>query len=189
MGELLGLRWTDIDFELQLISLQQQLQWISGSGYTIRAVKTHRSRRPVAIDADLVDILRAHKIRQNEARTRAGELWSTNGLVFANELGGHLTPDQVRRTLLRSLTAAGLPRIRPHDLRHTHASVLLRLRTPMKVVQDRLGHTSFAVTADIYSHVAPDLQAQAAGAFGAALHTPHQRGPVTDSDSGHADRR
>jgi hypothetical protein len=62
-----------------------------------------------------------------------------------------------------------LPRIRPHDLRHTHASVLLRLRTPMNVVQERLGHSSFAVTADIYSHVAPDLQELAAGLFGAAV--------------------
>jgi integrase len=73
---------------------------------------------------------------------------------------------------------AGLPRIRPHDLRHTHASVLLRLRTPMKVVQERLGHSTFAITADIYSHVAPDLQEQAAGLFGAAL----RGGPDSDGE-------
>lgn len=170
MGELLGLRWTDIDFDLQLIGLQQQLQWLSGVGYTMRAVKTHRSRRPVSIDNDLVDILRAHKVRQNEVRLQAGDVWKPNGYAFANDLGEHLTPDQVRRTLLHALRAAGLPQIRPHDLRHTHASVLLRLRTPMKVVQERLGHSSFAITADIYSHVAPDLQTQAASAFGAALH-------------------
>jgi integrase len=102
--------------------------------------------------------------------------------VFANEVGEHLTPDQVRRTLLRALRAAGLPQLRPHDLRHTHASVLLRLRTPMKVVQERLGHSSFAVTADIYSHVAPDLQGQAAGAFGKALHSGQHGRPSRNSD-------
>src|SRR5207237_8537342 len=63
MGELLALRWSDIDFDLQLIGLQQQLQWLSGIGYTMRAVKTHRSRRPVSIDTDLADMLRAHKVR------------------------------------------------------------------------------------------------------------------------------
>lgn len=100
---------------------------------------------------------------------QAGELWQASDLVFANEVGRFLTPDQVRRALLRALQDAGLPRIRPHDLRHTHASVLLRLRTPMKVVQERLGHSSYAITADIYSHVAPDLQEQAAEEFGSAL--------------------
>jgi integrase len=186
MGELLGLRWSDVDFDLQLIGLQQQLQWLSGIGYTMRAVKTHRSRRPVSIDSDLADMLRAHKVRQNEVRLKVADLWQPNGYVFANDLGEHLTPDQVRRTLLRALRAAGLPQIRPHDLRHTHASVLLRLRTPMKVVQERLGHSSFAITADIYSHVAPDLQGQAAGAFGAALHSSRERSASRDSDSGHA---
>jgi hypothetical protein len=68
-----------------------------------------------------------------------------------------------------SLKVAGLPRIRPHDLRHTYASVLLKLRTPMKVVQDSLRHSSFAITADIYSHLAPDVQEQAAGLSRAAL--------------------
>jgi integrase len=187
MGELLGLRWTDIDFDLHLIALQQQLQWLAGLGYTMRAVKTHRSRRPVSIDADLVDILRTHKVRQNEVRLKVGELWKPNEYVFANEIGEHLTPDQVRRTLLRALRAAGLPEIRPHDLRHTHASVLLRLRTPMKVVQERLGHSSFAITADVYSHVAPDLQSQAAGAFGAALHSRRLPRLPAGSDSGHVE--
>lgn len=112
----------------------------------------------MSIDSDLADMLRAHKVRQNEVWLKVGDLWKPNGYVFANDLGEHLTPDQVRRTLLRALRAAGLPQIRPHDLRHTHASVLLRLRTPMKVVQERLGHSSFAITADIYSHAAPDLQ-------------------------------
>src|SRR5438067_5224940 len=85
MGELLGLRWSDIDFDLKLIGLQQQLQWLSGIGYTMRAVKTHRSRRPVSIDSDLVDILRAHKVRQNEVRLKVGDLWKPNGYVFAND--------------------------------------------------------------------------------------------------------
>jgi integrase len=169
MGELLALRWRDIDLNGGAVALQLQLQWLAGQGYVIRQVKSHRSRRPVSIDAELVDVLRAHRIRQAEMRQRS-QVWQMNDLVFTNEIGAHLTPDQVRRTLLRALTAAGLPRIRPHDLRHTHASLLIRLRTPMKVIQERLGHSTFAVTADTYSHVGQDLQQQAAGVFGAALH-------------------
>lgn len=174
--ELLGLRWRDVDLTVRSIALQEQVQWLAGKAYVMRAVKSHRSRRPISMD--LVDVLRSYKARQNGARLQAGGLWAADDLVFTNELGAHLTHDQVRRSLLRALKAAGLPRIRPHDLRHTHASVLLRLRTPMKVVQERLGHSSFAVTADVYSHVAPDLQQQAAGLFGAALRTgadPSQR--------------
>jgi integrase len=96
MGELLGLRWREIDFSARSIALQQQLQWIAGQGYVMRTVKSHRSRRPVSIDADLVDVLRAYKVRQNEIRLRAGELWQQSDLVFANEIGRYLTPDQVR---------------------------------------------------------------------------------------------
>jgi hypothetical protein len=80
-----------------------------------------------------------------------------NDRVFTNERGENLAPDQVRRSLQPALKAAGLARIRPHDLRHTPAGVLLRLRTPIEVVQERPGHSSFAITADIYSHGAPML--------------------------------
>jgi len=170
MGELLGMRWRDLDLTTRTIALQQQLQWITGEQYVMRAVKSHRSRRPVTIDVDLADVLRAHKVRQNQMRLAAGEIWDAQDLVFTTETGHNLTPDQVRRSLLRALKSAGLPRIRPHDLRHTHASLLLRLHTPMKVVQERLGHSTFAITADIYNHVSADLQEQAAGAFGSALH-------------------
>ena len=136
--ESLGLRWRDVDLTGRAIALQQQLQWLAGKGYIMRSVKSHRSRRPISIDLDLVDVLRSYKVRQNDARLQAGELWKGNDVVSTNEVGEHLTPDQVRRALLRALKAAGLPRIRPHDLRHTHANVLLRLRTPMKVVQESL---------------------------------------------------
>jgi hypothetical protein len=121
--------------------------------------------------AGCTSVVTQTSLTTTEIRLQAGEFWQAGDLVFANDVGRYLTPDQVRRALLRALRDAGLPRIRPHDLRHTHASVLLRLRTPMKVVQERLGHSSYAITADIYSHVAPDLQEQAAGVFGAALHS------------------
>jgi integrase len=117
MGELLGLRWRDVDLTGRAIALQQQLQWLAGKGYIMRAVKSHRSRRPISIDLDLVDVIRSYKVRQNEARLQVGD---GNDVVFTNEVGQHLTPDQVRRALLRALKSAGLPRIRPHDLRHTH---------------------------------------------------------------------
>jgi integrase len=174
IGELLGLRWRDIDLEGGALALQQQLQWLTGRAYVIRNVKTHRSRRPVSIDVETVDILRAHRLQQAEMRQQS-PVWQISDLVFTNEVGAHLTPDQVRRALLRALASAGLPRIRPHDLRHTHASLLLRLHTPMKVIQERLGHSTFAITADTYSHVAPDMQQHAAGVFGQAIHGSRKR--------------
>ena len=104
MGELLGLRWTRHRPRPAVVwALQQQLQWLAAVGYAMRAVKSHRSRRPVSIDADLVDVLRAYKARQNEARSQAGELWKGDDIVFTNNVGEHLTPDQVRRSLLRAL--------------------------------------------------------------------------------------
>jgi integrase len=104
----------DIYLMARAIALQQQLQWLAAQGYIMRAVKVPSQQETISIDLDLVDVLRSYKVRQNEARPKAGDLWKSGDLVFTNDLGAHLTPDQVRRALLRALKTAGLPRIRPH---------------------------------------------------------------------------
>lgn len=173
VGELLGLRWReDVDLDGHVIRVQQQYDRVP---QTFRDTKTHRSRRHVTIDADLVSALRQHRVAQAERQLRAGEMWEASGLVFTDDLGRHLTHSQLRRALERALTAAGLKHIHLHGLRHTHASLLVQLGTHMKLVQERLGHASFQITADTYSHVAPGLHEQAANLLGKALRTRGER--------------
>lgn len=128
-------------------------------------------RRP--LDADLIGVLRAHKARQNAHKLHAGSAWDTSalnvGLVFADEIGRHLTIDVLHHELKKALAAGGLPDVRLHDLRHSHASIMLGLGTHPKVMQSRLGHASFAVPMDLYSHVSQSMDEGAADAFGDAL--------------------
>lgn len=117
-----------------------------------------------------MEVLRAHKARQNEERLRAGELYEDWGLVFATDTGTPLEPSNIdRRSFKPLLRAAGLPDIRFHDLRHTCATLLLSGNTPPKVVQEILGHTDISLTLDTYSHVMPDMQDHAASIMDAAL--------------------
>lgn len=161
-GEVLGLRWRDVDLEGGVVRVVQQFDQVSK---TYRDVKTHRSRRPVPIDAVLVADLRRHQVAQKEMRLKAGALWQDTGLVFTDEVGGGLNHKQLAYALDRALRAAGLGHLGPHALRHTHASLLILAGTHMKVVQERLGHASYAITADTYAHVAPGLGEQAAADF------------------------
>lgn len=165
-GEVLGLRWRDVDLEGGVVRVQQQ--W-DKAAKTYRDVKSHRSRRPVPIDSDLISALRRHRTHQLEVRLAAGSLWQDLGLAFTDRLGGGLTHNHLRHALDRCLERAGLGHLSPHGLRHTHASILIAAGTHMKLIQERLGHASYQVTADTYSHVAPALGRQAAEDFGRIL--------------------
>jgi integrase len=167
VGEVLGLRWRqDVDLEAYTIRVQQQYDRVLKQ---FRAVKTHRSVRPIAIDVGLAFVLRKWRVRQAELKLKAGPLWCESGLVFTDNLGGHLTHDILRIALDRCLRQAELQHVTRHGLRHTHASLLIELGAHMKVVSERLGHASFGITADTYSHVSPAMQQQAARSFGEAL--------------------
>lgn len=167
LGEVLGLRWReDVDFEAGVIRVQQQYD---RTRKVYRDTKTHRSRRPVAIDTELVALLRLHRARQAERKLHAGSLWQDTGLVFTDDIGGGIDHNTLRHALDRCLRQAGLAHVNPHSLRHTHASLLIQLGTHMKLIQERLGHASFAITADTYSHIAPAMQHEAANLLGRAL--------------------
>lgn len=116
----------------------------------------------MALDATTVAVLRAHRRRQLEERLAWGAAWTDSGLVFTYEDGSMLRPDFVTHHFLHLAKGAGLPVIRLHDLRHTSASLALAAKVPLKVVSDRLGHSSTAITADLYSHVLPEVAAEAA---------------------------
>lgn len=169
-GELVGLRWVDVDVDAARVSVARQRA--KGGGIVAEATpKTARSRRLVDIDAGTVDALRRRRVDQVADRLAAGPAWADQGLVFCAPHGAPVHPDSVTKRMRRLVSAAGLPALSPHGLRHTHATLLLEAGVHPKVVQERLGHSSIAVTLDIYSHVTPGLQRDAAAAFARAVET------------------
>jgi integrase len=161
-GEALGLRWSDVDFDADRVSIVQTITTVRDK-MVISPPKTARSRRLVSLDPETVAALRDHRRRQSEERLRAGESWSGNGtFVFTNEIGEPVHPSALSRLFVSYMRRAGLPAIRLHDLRHTYATVALGAGVHPKIVSERLGHATIAVTLDLYSHVTPAIDAEAA---------------------------
>jgi integrase len=161
-GEVLGLTWNALDLDAATASIRATL--VPGPGYAPRGStpKTDKGRRSVALDPETVAALRAHRRRQSEERLRLGPDYDDIGLVFCREDGTPLRPRSFSRTFDNHVRQAELPRIRLHDLRHTHATLALAAGVHPKVVQERLGHASINITLDTYSHAIPAMQADAA---------------------------
>jgi integrase len=167
-GELLGLRWSDLDLDGATLSVQQTR--IRGAeGLVYGSPKTAKGRRRIALDAATVVALRAHRRAQAAERLLAGSIWHDEDLVFCRADGQPLDPDSVSQSFERLSARAGLPRIRLHDARHTAASLLLAAGVHPKVVQERLGHATIATTLDTYSQVLPGLGEDAAERLAAAI--------------------
>lgn len=160
-GELLGLRWTDVDFDGRRLSINRSLVTVNYE-LRIEEPKTARSRRSVAIDDGTLLRLRDHRRSQIEDRLAAGVRFDESGFLFTTPDGSPIHPDHLTKSFRRLVGETGLPPIRLHDLRHTCASLALQAGIHPKVVADRLGHSSIATTLDTYSHVMPDLGGQAA---------------------------
>ncbi|MCU1450389.1 MAG: site-specific integrase [Acidimicrobiales bacterium] len=160
-GEVLGLRWSDVDLEAARLSIRQTLVAI---GYEARysTPKTAKGRRVVALDPTTVAALKAHRARQLEDRMALGAGWPDHGLVFTREDGSWVHPDACSQFFEKLVGRTKLPRIRLHDLRHTHATLALAAGVHPKVVSERLGHSTVSMTLDIYSHAVPAMQEDAA---------------------------
>lgn len=167
-GEILALRWQDVDLEAGTLSVRRSLEE-TRSGLRFKEPKTHRSRRPIALPPLTVEVLKRHRHEQRKVRVMMGPAYQDNDLVCAGPDGRPLRPDYLTQTLPKIAERSGLPRIRFHDLRHTHASILLRYDVHPKVVSERLGHSRVNITLDLYSHVMPDLQKEAAERTNEAL--------------------
>ena len=161
VGELCGLRWVDIDLDNGALSVRQTLQWMSGEGFTMRQPKTYRSTRPVSLGPATIQRLKDHRLKQLEERLSVGVVYEDNDFVFATKEGKPINPSTLRAAWLKITAESGL-KLRLHDLRHLHATLLLRQGTHPKVVSERLGHSTVGITLDLYSHTGPTLQAQAA---------------------------
>ena len=165
-GELLGLTWDAIDLENRVLHVRQSLE-VVGTGKD-RAVrfkepKTEKSRRDVALTAGAIEVLRLQHVQQSELRVHLNGPLGDERLVFPNPRDGQpWKPDTFSNEFLRAVKASGLPKVTFHGLRHSYASISLRAGTPLKVVSEMLGHTTTAITADLYTHVLGNLKAEAA---------------------------
>jgi integrase len=168
-GELLGLRWRDIDFVLGAATVQQTFYRLGGE-QLFRTPKTPASRRTVEFSPTVVDELRKVRASQASVRCGLGSAYEEYDLVFCQRNGKPLHAHNViQRDFRRVIARAGVPRVRFHDLRHCHATHLLRQGENPKVVQERLGHSTPAFTLSVYGHVLPGMQRDAARRLEARL--------------------
>ena len=167
-GELLGLRWEDVDLETGTLQVRRSLSE-ARSGRIFEAPKSGKGRN-VRLTQRALNALRAHRKRQLEERMKLAGLWQDYGLVFPSQLGTPIGARNLNRSFKRHLERAGLPRsFRFHDLRHTCATLLLRQGVNPKFVQELLGHSDVSLTLNVYSHVLPDMGDQAAVAMDTVL--------------------
>jgi integrase len=160
-GEALGLRWGDVDFEAGRLAIRRALIPVKRE-VVVSEPKTARGRRVIAIDPGTVEVLKAQAARQLDEQELWGEGWVDSGYVFTAEDGQYLHPERVSRYWRQAVRRAMVPKIRLHDLRHTHATLCLQAGIHPKVVSERLGHATVAMTLDIYSHAIPAMQEEAA---------------------------
>ena len=163
-GELLALRWSDIDLELMTISVNRSLQVLKDGTKIIREPKTPKARRLIAMTPSLALQLREHKESQSALRLLAGKPLQQDDLIFSDLDGQPINPNTITPAFTKIAKRAGF-KLRLHDLRHTHATLMLKSGVHPKIVSERLGHATVAFTLDTYSHVVPGLQEAAAKAF------------------------
>jgi integrase len=163
-GEILALRWSDVDPGLTSLRVQRTLQPTAG-GLVFDQPKTPRSRRTVLLPEFLRPFLEHQRADQERRRDADPGSWADTDLVIDRGDGTPVNPDTLSAGWARFLRRRGFPKVRFHDLRHAHATLMLTQGVHPKVVSERLGHASIGITLDLYSHVLPTLQQDAANAF------------------------
>lgn len=167
-GEVLGLRMVDIDEKNLNFSIVQTL---SHKGDEIKTgAKTQAGNRTISVDEQTMKQVLKLKERYEIEKEQAGPIYKDSGLVIRTSVGTPLSPRNLLRTFYGLIEKAGVKKIRFHDLRHTHASLLLRQGVNPKIVSERLGHANVRITLDRYSHLLPNLQKDTAAAFGQAFY-------------------
>jgi integrase len=162
LGELLGMRWQDLDLDAGVLTVRHSLQRLPGRGPELVEPKTARSRRSIVLGRSTLAALRSHRATQLEDRIWAGNRWREGDFVFTTSVGTPMLAGDVTKRFQARLASASLPRMRFHDLRHGSASLLLSQGVHPRVVMELLGHSTIALTMNTYSHVIPQLEREAA---------------------------
>ena len=160
--ELLGLKWTDLDWVKQSIKVETQLVRPTGEGVSFTQPKTRLGKRTVVVGSGTIQVLQDHYERQNRARHKSGENWVKYGLIFCTRYGTKIHFRSLLRDFKNILRKAGLPEIRFHDLRHTAASLMLNHGIPFIVMARMLGQAKPSITLDVYGHLIPSMDEVAA---------------------------
>lgn len=160
-GEILGLRWKDIDFEKKTIAINQTLTHYGKS--LSHGAKTISGNRTISIPSQLVEVLRRQQKDYEALKQRLGRAFEDIDIVIFNLKNGKtIYPSNLTKTWLKDVKEAELPRIRFHDMRHTHATMLIQRNVNVKIISERLGHSKSSITLDVYSHVIPSMQLELA---------------------------
>jgi integrase len=167
-GEALGLSWEDIDLEAGRLSIKKTLI-MNGYKTMLSTPKTKKGRRLIVLDPATVSALRKLRTEQMKVHLRQGLSWRESQPVFVTEAGHPYHPERVSKLFAQAAKQAGLPRIRLHDLRHTYATLALGAGVHPKVISERLGHASIAITLDCYSHCLPTISEEAAARVAALV--------------------
>ncbi|WP_342045149.1 site-specific integrase [Bacillus sp. OTU530] len=154
-GEILGLRWKDVDLENNLIYIRQTLSEAKELRY---GAKNKSSMRTIHIPNILVEELKSHRQLIDHEKLKAGDKYIDLDLVLPSKYGTPLDQRSIRRSFYHVTEKLGLPRIRFHDLRHTHATLLVQQNVNVKLISERLGHADIGTTLNTYSHVLPEMQ-------------------------------
>ncbi len=172
-SEALALRWSDLDFEANTVSISRSLHELRNGELVFQSTKTKAGRRLVSVPAQVMGVLAGHKTNVAFARRQFGlPPAKDDDLVFTRLDGRPLLPATVTHAWIKLVRRLGLPGIRLHDARHTYASLMLRIGTSPKVVQELLGHAQIETTLGIYSHVLPGIKEDAVEKLGNLLPIP-----------------
>ncbi|MGF9965365.1 site-specific integrase [Bacillus rhizoplanae] len=164
-GEILGLRWGDINFETEKINIKRTLYYTPNEGIYVQSTKNEQSSRAISISNFVIEELKKYRISQKESGLQLGIIFSDDSYVVTKETGQPLNPNGIYIHFTRAIEKVGLKKIRFHDLRHTHATLMLHLGEHPKIVSERLGHSSIEMTMNTYSHVTLDMQKESSDRF------------------------
>jgi integrase len=175
-GEALGLQWRALDWDEATLKVTHGVKRVQDRGgvdrrtrLVVGELKTARSRRTLFLTPKLVELMRRHRALQAEDRMAVGEAWEDHGLMFPSEVGTPLDPDNVSHLFSRICRRSGLGHWHLHELRHSGASLMLAQGTDLYVVSEVLGHSSVAITKDVYGHLVEGQKRAAAQLMSAAL--------------------
>ncbi|MFT8320837.1 MAG: site-specific integrase [Bacillus sp. (in: firmicutes)] len=161
-GEILALKWENINFEKQTVKIKESLAYTKEHGLTFNTPKTSNSYREVVLPASIIELLKQHKSEQNIMKQRMGTSYHQFNLVVSTADGKPIHPRNLARTFDRLIEKAGIKKISIHGLRHTNATLLMKQGINPKIVSERLGHANVGITLDIYSHTDLDMQVESA---------------------------